>query len=150
MSKQFPVIMITGSRQVGKSTLLNYISSNEKTNINYVTLDNIRNRALALEDPELFLETFKPSLTIDEFQYVPNLLSYIKIIVDETRIDELFNDGEKIKTLYYLTGLQNFLAMEEVTESLAGRIGIIDLYGLSNRKLIGIGSRLFIPEIEEL
>ena len=150
MSKQFPVIMITGPRQVGKSTLLNYISNNEKINATYVTLDNIRNRTLAIEDPELFLETYKPPLIIDEFQYAPNLLSYIKIIVDEARLNEMFYDGEKIQTLYYLTGSQNFLAMEEVTESLAGRISLIDLYGLSNRELTGEKPELFIPEIEKL
>lgn len=150
MSKQFPVIMITGPRQVGKSTLLNYISNNEKINATYVTLDNIRNRTLAIEDPELFLETYKPPLIIDEFQYAPNLLSYIKIIVDEARLNEMFYDGEKIQTLYYLTGSQNFLTMEEVTESLAGRISLIDLYGLSNRELTGEKTELFIPEIEKL
>ena len=79
LEKAFPVIMITGSRQVGKTTLLTVLQK-EENKINYISLDNIQIRALAIEDPELFLERYKPPLIIDEFQYAPNLLSYIKII----------------------------------------------------------------------
>ena len=111
LSKQFPVLAITGSRQVGKSTVLSYIANLKKENITYVTLDKIQNRTLALEDPELFLETYKPPVIIDEFQYAPNLLSYIKIKIDEARIKEVFNDGANIETMYYLTGSQNFLSI---------------------------------------
>ena len=150
LSKSFPVLMITGPRQVGKSTLLNYIGNLENQTISYVTLDKIDNRSLAIEDPELFLETYKPPVIIDEFQYAPELLSYIKIKIDEARIKEVFSGGETVKTMYYLTGSQNFLAMKDVSETLAGRVGVIDLYGLSNREITNQKSKLFIPEIEKL
>lgn len=150
LSKQFPVIMVTGPRQVGKTTLLNYISKKSNKKINYVSLDNLNDRALAIEDPELFLETYEAPLIIDEFQYAPDLLSYIKIKVDNERINSLFETNENVNTMYYLTGSQSFLSMQNVNESLAGRIGIIDLYGLSTRELNGQKAKLFIPEIEDL
>lgn len=150
LSKQFPVLMITGARQVGKSTLLNYINNLKEEKVTYVSLDKIQNRTLAVEDPELFLETYKPPVIIDEFQYAPDLLSYVKIKVDEARLDEMFNNGKNVETLYYLTGSQSFLTMEKASETLAGRVGIIDLYGLSNRELNGLKSRPFVPEIEAL
>ena len=150
LSKQFPVLMITGARQVGKSTLLNYINNLKEEKVTYVSLDKIQNRILAVEDPELFLETYKSPVIIDEFQYAPDLLSYVKIKVDEARLDEMFNNGKSVETLYYLTGSQSFLTMEKASETLAGRVGIIDLYGLSNRELNGLKSRPFVPEIEAL
>lgn len=146
LSKQFPTILITGPRQVGKTTLLSYIAGK---NINYVSLDNINDRALAVNDPELFLETYKQPLIIDEFQYAPELLSYIKIKVDQARLNSVFSDND-ILAMYYLTGSQSFLSMKNITESLAGRVGIIDLYGLSTREINNIKDRLFIPEIELL
>ena len=88
LSRQFPVVMVTGPRQVGKTTMLRHINKE----INYVTLDDLNVRNLAVNDPELFLETYEPPLIIDEFQYAPNLLSYIKIKVDEMRIDKTFNE----------------------------------------------------------
>ena len=91
LSEQFPVVMITGPRQVGKTTLLNYIASIKKQDITFVSLDNIKVRTLAVEDPELFLETYKTPLIIDEFQYAPNLLSYIKIKVDKERINSFIS-----------------------------------------------------------
>ena len=108
LSEQFPVVMITGPRQVGKTTLLNYIASIKKQDITFVSLDNIKVRTLAVEDPELFLETYKTPLIIDEFQYAPNLLSYIKMNVDTARMNELFGDNQKVETMYYLTGSQSF------------------------------------------
>lgn len=86
---KYPIIMITGPRQVGKTTLLNYLSENLK-NINYVTLDDLMIRIQANEDPSLFLRTYEAPLIIDEFQYAPNLLSYIKMNVDENRRKAIF------------------------------------------------------------
>lgn len=150
MSEQFPVIMITGPRQVGKTTMLNYIlNDSKKEKIQYVSLDDIRIREMAVMDPELFLETYKPPLIIDEFQYAPKLLSYIKIIVDQKRLDE-FKSNVSSNGLYYLTGSQSFLSMKEVSESLAGRVGIVDLYGLSSNEIIGRKDYLFIPKISLL
>lgn len=145
-----PVIMITGSRQVGKTTLLNHLVATSKKKINYVSLDNILIRTQAIEDPELFLRTYEAPLIIDDFQYAPNLLSYIKIKVDKARQNEMFGDGRAVGTMYYLTGSQIFQTMENVSESLAGRIGILDLYGFSTRELNSLEESVFIPDIDSL
>lgn len=145
-----PVIMITGPRQVGKTTLLNHLSINSDQKINYVSLDNLLIRSQAKEDPELFLRTHEFPLIIDEFQYAPDLLSYIKIKVDNARKNEMFGDGKKVGTMYYLTGSQVFQTMENVSESLAGRVGVLDLYGFSEREIENKKEELFIPDIELL
>ena len=90
--------MITGPRQVGKTTMLRHALEN----YNYISLDNLNTRDLALHDPERFLETYGTPLIIDEFQYAPNLLSYIKIKVDESRLQNIFNNGKDFKRhLFY-------------------------------------------------
>ncbi len=149
MSKSFPIILITGARQVGKTTLLNMTISNIYKNINIVSLDNLKLRTLAINEPELFLENYPSPLIIDEFQYAPDLLPYIKMIVDNNRLKEL-KTGKTNKTSYFLTGSQTFLSMKQVSESLAGRVGIINLYGLSLRELDEKPAKLFIPDIKEL
>lgn len=150
MEGVFPAILVTGARQSGKSTLLEYITNNEKRNVNSVSLDDMKERMLAQEDPELFIRTHETPLIIDEFQYAPNLLSYIKLRIDEARKEELFGKGMKTGTLYYLTGSQVFETMEEVSESLAGRIGIIDLHPLSTREINHSKEDMFIPDINLL
>ena len=150
LSKSFPVIMITGSRQVGKTTLLNNLQKQSKSEINYVSLDNLSVRALAKEEPELFLERYKAPLIIDEFQYAPDLLSYIKIIVDEKKQEHLENEKVQSMGLYYLTGSQVFHTMKSVSESLAGRIGILELYPLSNREIENKNEDFFLPIYENL
>ena len=127
-----------------------FITSIRNKKINSVSLDYIRKRTMAVEDPELFLRTHDVPLIIDEFQYAPNFLSYIKIRIDEARKNELFEAGKKIGTLYYLTGSQVFETMEDVSESLAGRIGIINLHPLLTRELNGVLEEEFIPDIEIL
>lgn len=149
LAKNFPVVMITGPRQVGKTTMLNYAKDRFGKELSYVSLDNINDRVLANEDPELFLENYKTPLIIDEFQYAPKLLSYIKIVVDNRRLEELKN-GEDSNGLFFLTGSQSFLSMKGITESLAGRVGILDLYGLSTREITTSDFRLFNPEITEI
>ena len=136
MNGKFPVILVTGARQTGKSTLLEYIDNSSNENIKYVTLDNMIERANAIEDPENFLRAHEAPLIIDEFQYAPNLLSYIKIQVDEARKNEMFGNGKPVKTMYYLTGSQVFQTMKNVSESLAERIGILELNPLSALFLI--------------
>ncbi len=145
MAKAFPVVMITGPRQVGKTTMLKHIG--EK--FNYVSLDNLKIRDLALNDPELLLENYEPPLIIDEFQYAPNLLSYIKIKVDEARFNNL-TKNKNFDALYYLIGSQSFVSMKDISESLAGRVGIIEMNSLSFSELNGTYNDCFIPEIEEL
>ncbi len=145
---KYPVIMITGPRQVGKTTLLNYMKENSKDKLNYVTLDDMINRMQAQEDPELFLRTHEAPLVIDEFQYAPKLLSYIKIMVDKARQNEMFGDKKKTGTLYYLTGSQVFQTMKNISESLSGRVGIFDLFAFSDREVNSLKEEKFIPKIE--
>lgn len=147
---KYPVIMITGPRQVGKTTLLNYLSSISKQKINFISLDDMIVRAQANEDPELFLRTHETPLVIDEFQYAPNLLSYIKMNVDEARKNAMFNNGKEVGTLYYLTGSQIFQTMKNVSESLSGRVGVFDLFAFSNREINGLKEEQFIPDINLL
>ena len=148
MYGNFPSILVTGSRQSGKSTVLEYITNIKGQKINEVSLDDITERTMAKEDPENFLRIHGVPLIIDEFQYAPDLLSYIKIKIDDARKNELFGDGKEVGTLYYLTGSQIFETMENITESLAGRVGIIDLYPLSTREINNMHEDIFIPDIE--
>ena len=135
--KMFKTILVTGARQVGKTTMV----KNIKPDINYITLDDMLLNQLAVEDPELFLKANKQPIIIDEIQYAPNLLRYIKIEVD---------NSDK-KAMYYLTGSQQFNLMENITESLAGRVGILNLLGLSLREIKDIDfNDPFIPTEEYL
>lgn len=140
------VIMITGPRQVGKSTLLNYLESTYSKKINKVSLDNMLLRVQAREDPELFLRGYETPLIIDEFQYAPELLTYIKIKVDEEREAEMFHGKAEVGTMYYLTGSQVFETIKDVSESLVGRVAILDLYGLSRREIHKKDEQIFIPD----
>ncbi|NGX48537.1 MAG: hypothetical protein K940chlam5_00124 [Candidatus Anoxychlamydiales bacterium] len=116
--EQFPVCLITGARQAGKSTMLKNLLKNYR----YVSFDDPKARQMAIEDPKLFLLTNPPPVIIDEIQYAPEILSYIKMDVDANRRDY----GR-----YVLTGSQIFQVMQGVTESLAGRVAIFNLYPLS-------------------
>ena len=147
MIGKFPVILIEGTLGVGKTTLLNHLQT-EKKNINYVSLDNMLLKVQANENPEGFLRNYETPLIIDEFQYAPNLLNYIKIRVDEARKNAMFGDKKEVGTMYYLTSSQIFETMSEVSESLAGRVGILDLYGFSTREIYDKKDILFVPDID--
>ncbi len=147
MYGNFPSILITGARQSGKSTVLQYIANLKREKINEVSLDDLNEQTMAIEDPETFLRVHGIPLIIDEFQYAPNLLSYIKLKIDEERKNEMFGDGKKVGTLYFLTGSQVFETMESITELLAGRVGIIDLYPLSTREICRSKEDIFVPDI---
>ncbi len=135
--EMFKVILITGSRQVGKTTLL----KNIKPNMKYITLDDLFLNQAAIEDPALFLKSNYPPIIIDEVQYAPNLFRYIKILVDENK--------SETETLFYLTGSQQFNLMKNISESLAGRVGILNLLGLSLREIKETDFHLpFIPTNE--
>lgn len=133
-SRQFPVLLVTGARQVGKTTFLRRVSEPERS---YVTLDDPLVLALAKSDPALFMQRFPPPVLIDEIQYAPELLPYIKMACDQHRVPNLF----------WLTGSQQFQMMRGVSESLAGRVGVLQLLGFSRRELLGRGesSQPFLP-----
>jgi predicted AAA+ superfamily ATPase len=135
-SQSFRVLLLTGPRQVGKSTLLEEMAREKR---NHITLDNIKLRALAQNDPELFLFENPPPILIDEVQYAPELFPYIKMYVDTHKSQ---------KGAFWLTGSQKFSLMKGIQESLAGRIVILDLLGLSFREKIKspYSGRPFIPE----
>ena len=119
---QFKVVFLGGSRQVGKTTMLKRLA--DRLGMRYVTLDNLTERELALSDPQLFLQRYQSPLLIDEIQYAPGLFSAIKEIVDLSP-----ENGQ-----FWLTGSQQFSIMKGVQETLAGRIVILELLGLSERE----------------
>lgn len=121
-ANNFKAVLITGPRQVGKSTFLKNIKEPGRK---YVTLDDLELRALANKDPKTFINKYLPPVIIDEIQYAPKLLSYIKMICDNT------ND----RNLYWLTGSQKIQIMKNVSETLVGRMGVLDMYSLSNREM---------------
>ncbi|OIP22907.1 MAG: ATPase [Comamonadaceae bacterium CG_4_9_14_0_8_um_filter_60_18] len=139
ISDSFPVLLVTGPRQVGKTTLLEICAKEGLPTQQraYVTLDDMDARALARRDPALFLQTWQPPLVIDEIQYAPELFSAIKIMVDR----------DKRNGLFWLTGSQKFELMRGMTESLAGRVAIVDLLGLSQAERDGRAavSQPFLP-----
>ncbi len=122
----FKAVLVTGARQVGKSTMLKHLAKNENRTI--VTMDNEMDRELAKNDPGLFFQTYKPPILIDEIQKAPQLLEHIKIMCDER--DE--------RGRFWLTGSQRKKLMEKAQDTLAGRLGILRLYGLSQREKAGV------------
>jgi len=125
-------LCVTGARQVGKSTVLKTLFTDHTE----LSLDDTRLQRIAKEQPEEFFEQFPPPVFIDEIQYAPTLFPYIKMRIDKT--------GEK--GAFLLSGSQRYEMMQGVTESLAGRINLIDLYGLSIREILGDDCRdEFIP-----
>lgn len=122
MSSFFKAVLVTGARQVGKTTMLKHLAENE--NRTYVSMDNQMARVLAKTDPVLFFQTYKPPIIIDEIQKAPELFEQIKIMCDET--DE--------RGLFWLTGSQQYHMISNIRETLAGRIGILGLYSLSKNE----------------
>ena len=138
VSTEYPVVLVTGPRQVGKTTMLKKLM--EGTNRGYVTLDDLNERQLAKTDPELFLQLHKPPVLIDEVQYAPELFTYIKIHADKTHEAGAF----------WLTGSQVFKLMQGVQESLAGRVAVLSLTSLSQAELAGGEISPFVIELDAL
>ena len=134
ISDTFKVLLVTGPRQTGKTTLL---KSLKPDNMGYVTLDDIVLRNQAQNDPMLFLEEHPAPLFIDEVQYAPDLFSYIKIKVDNS----------DAKGMYWLTGSQQFNLMMNASESLAGRVGIVNLNSFTYSEIMkNENKELFSPD----
>lgn len=143
ISKMFPVLLVTGPRQVGKTTLLQKLAEVQKKagiERKYVTLDDPDARYLAKTDPALFLQRYAPPVLIDEIQYAIELFPYIKMSVDRSR-----QKGD-----FWLTGSQVFRLMENVSESLAGRVGIVNLLGLSDAEIYQVPSEPFSADADRL
>ena len=135
--KQFPAVLITGPRQVGKSTLLQHISEDYQ----YVTFDDPMLLSMARNDPTLFMLNYSGKLILDEVQYVPELFSSLKLAIDK----------QKTAGLYLLSGSQAFELMQNVTETLAGRIAVLKLQGFSLREIQRIEFyQPFVPNLDYL
>lgn len=130
---QFPVILLSGPRQVGKTTVLRQLLDEKYS---YITMDDPVQRRALQDDPALFLKSHPERLLLDEIQYVPEAFSYLKM-----RVDEKQEMGQ-----YALTGSQSFHMMKGVSDSLAGRVGILELQGLSLRERLNLPfNKPFIP-----
>lgn len=132
MGKQFSVVFVTGARQVGKTSILEHLFPE----LAYITLDDPALAAEAENSPQSFLKALKYPVIIDEAQYVPGLFRHIKLVVDKA----------KQKGQFFITGSQTFTLMQKLSESLAGRCGIINLQPLSTRELAGADKLISIEE----
>lgn len=127
VSKEYPVVILTGPRQVGKTTMLQKLMQGSERN--YVTLDDLNERALAQSDPQMFFQMHKPPLLIDEVQYAPELLIYVKILADRD-----YRPGD-----FWLTVSQAFRLTELAGESLAGLACLLHMTTLSQSERYGDG-----------
>jgi hypothetical protein len=121
LSSKLPIVLVTGPRQSGKTTLLKYLFPK----LTYVSLEDPDIRSFAQDDPRGFLTTYKSPVILDEVQQVPNLFSYL-----QTTVDNLNLPGQ-----FILSGSQNFLLLEKASQSLAGRVGIVNLLPLTFNEL---------------
>ncbi len=121
--RYFPIVSLTGPRPAGKTTLLRFLFPDYK----YVSLENPDNRAFAEEDPNSFLEKYSEQVIIDEAQRVPSLFSYL-----QTKVDLSGQKGQ-----FILSGSQNFLLQKNISQSLAGRVGMVRLFPFSYKELTG-------------
>ena len=126
LNEQYPVLLLTGPRQVGKTTMLEHLIEVEGKGRKKVSLDDLTLRELAKTDPKMFFQLYQPPLLIDEVQYAPELFPYIKIMVDERH-----QPGD-----FWLTGSQLFKMMEGVQESLAGRVALLHLSPFSQSEIM--------------
>lgn len=119
--EKYPIVAVTGPRQSGKTTLAKLL----KPDYRYVNLENLSDREFAKSDPMGFLQSYQGGVIIDEIQNVPTLFSYLQVVTDERK-----RNGE-----YIITGSQNFLMMEQISQSLAGRVALFTLLPFSINEL---------------
>lgn len=137
-AKEYPIVLVTGPRQVGKTTMLQKMM--EGTDRGYVSLDDLNERNLAKSDPQLFLELHKPPVLIDEVQYAPEIFTYIKIHVD----------SQHEAGAFWLTGSQELKLMKGVQESLAGRVAVLSMTTLSQAEISGVQASPLYVALAEL
>ena len=145
-AESFQVITIYGSRQVGKSTTVDYLFGKK---FELVTLDDSEELNMAISSPRSFFESHPWPLIIDEVQKEPGLLSEIKRIVDEQRRVWMKN-GEKRRLMFVLTGSNQFELQEGISESLAGRTAVINMSGFTQMEKRGIAGSLFEVDFDAL
>lgn len=138
VAAEYSVILVTGPRQVGKSTLLQHVLQQRGETVEQVTLDDLSNRQLAIEDPAMFFQIHRPPILVDEVQYAPNLFSEIKMMVDK---------GAPAGS-FWLTGSQQFRLMELAGESLAGRAAILPLSSLTQKEVRQLPGGAFSLDID--
>ncbi len=126
LSQAFPALILTGARQTGKTSLLRRLFPDHE----YVSLDLRSTAEEAEESPRTFLDAHPPPLLIDEVQYAPGLFRHLKVAIDANRA---------AKGQFILTGSQKFTLMKEVSDSLAGRVAILTLPGLTTREIRASG-----------
>lgn len=146
LAKSFPCIVVYGPRQVGKSTLVDHVFP---ADFNRVSLDKIDERTSAKENPRQFLEMHKTPLIIDEIQKVPELLDEIKVKIDDEKLN-CMKKNKKINLMYVLTGSNRFELQEGISESLAGRCGILEINSFSQAEKYRMEGHLFNPSIDYL
>ena len=139
---EYACITLYGARQTGKSTMVRTMFED----IEYVTLDNSRERTLAKQDPELFLESHGTPLIIDEIQKADALMEAIKIKIDEAKLN-CVKTGESISLMYILTGSNTHEIRQKASETLAGRTAIIEVGSLSECEKRQIEGAAFVPDI---
>ncbi len=138
LSQSYSAILLTGPRQAGKTTMLRELMKKENNERQYVTLDDLTERDMAKNDPEMFLQLHRPPVLIDEVQYAPELFTYVKI-----HIDRYHNPGD-----FWMTGSQIFRLMRGVQESLAGRVALLHMSPLSQREITGAPCVPFTTDLE--
>ena len=131
-----PVTLVTGARQVGKSTLC--YEMKKEYGFHYVSLDDLRERDQAIRDPELFLQLHPCPLIIDEIQYAPKLFDVIEATVNREKLEKGENSG-----MFILTGSQAYELMHGVSQSMAGRVAIVRMSPLSTREIYGCSEQKF-------
>ena len=142
---EFSCITLYGARQTGKSTMVRNLFPKYA----YVTLDDSRERMLASDDPELFLDSHDTPLIIDEIQKVPTLMEAIKIRIDQTKLENV-NEGRANSLLYILTGSNTYEIREKASETLAGRTAILEVNSFSECEKEKKEGHEFVPDIEIL
>ena len=138
MDSFFKAVLVVGARQVGKSTMLKRLAKEQERTV--VTMDDDFARELAINDPVLFFQTYKPPILIDEIQKAPQLLERIKIMCDEN----------EERGRFWLTGSQVFKLMHGVQESLAGRVAVLSMTSLSQSEINGADTEPFRVDLDAL